>query len=131
LNSSRWLSPTRLERRPRRLPALPPGLAGVEHSEGDVVDGGHRLLEVEGLEHEADLVGAQTGEFGVRDRRQIPVTDAHLARGQAFECAHDRQHGGLARARRPHHCHLLPAVALDAHSAQRGHAAGVFLDDVA
>ncbi len=42
--------------------------AGVEHPVGHVVERGHRVLEVEALEHEPDLVGAQPGELDDRKR---------------------------------------------------------------
>ena len=65
LKSSRWPSPTRSSAVAGELAARPERHARVEHPGGDVVDRGHRLLQVEGLEDEADLVGAQAGELAV------------------------------------------------------------------
>jgi hypothetical protein len=40
--------------------------AGVEHSGGDVLERRHRILEMEALEHEPELVRTQARELGVR-----------------------------------------------------------------
>ena len=74
--------------------------AGVEHPVGDVVDGGHRLLKVEALEHEPDLVGAQPGELDVRRGDDVAAGDLDRAAGRPLERAEHGQHRGLARARR-------------------------------
>ncbi len=122
--------PDSLERGPRRLPALARARAGVEHAGGDVVDRGHRLLEVEGLEHEADPVGAQAGQLAVGGRRRRRGRPPRTSpRGRPLERAEDGQHRRLARARRPDHRHLVAGGDLDADAAQRRHAAGVLLDD--
>ena len=96
-----------LERGPRRVPPLAAADPRVEQPGGDVVDRGQRVLEVEGLEHEPDLVGAQPGELAVRRLGDVAPGDPDLAARRALERAEDRQHRRLARSRRTDHRDLI------------------------
>ena len=87
-----------LERRSRRDSPLLPADPGVEQPGGDVVDRGQRVLEVEGLKYEADLVRAQPGQLAVRGLRDVAPGDPYLAARRPLERAQDRQHRGLARS---------------------------------
>ena len=74
-----------LERGTGECATLPERHAGVEHSVGDVVERGHRVLQVESLEDEADLVGPQSGELTVRGLVTVscPATRTRPALGRS------------------------------------------------
>ena len=90
--ATRWRSPpessggqceTRWPRPTRSSAPAPPRAArcrrpGVEHPVGDVVQGTHRLLEVEALEHEAHPVGAQAGQLRVGGPGELMAGDADV-----------------------------------------------------
>ena len=101
------------ERGPCRLAPLAPADPRVEQPVGDVVDGGHRVLEVERLEHEPDLVRPQPGQLAVRRLRDVAPGDPDLAAGGPLERSQDRQHRGLSRARRTDHRHLIAGRDID------------------
>ena len=109
--------PHPLERGGCDLAALPQPKAGVEHPERDVVHGPHRLLQVEGLEHEPDVVCTQPGQLTVRHGGDVVIGDDDPARSRPLQRAHDREHRGLPRPGRPHHRDLLAIRDLDAHAA--------------
>jgi hypothetical protein len=122
--------PDALERCPGRLAALPQRGSHVQHAGRDVVDRGHRLLQVERLEDEPDLVGAEAGKLVVGGGAHGVAGDVDVAAGGPLERSEDCQHRRLARARGPDDGYLVAVGDLDADAAQRGHATRVLLDDV-
>src|SRR6185312_1734044 len=120
--------PDALKRGARRLAPVAAPRAGVEHARGDVVDRGHPLLEVKALEHESDLVSAQTGKPPIRGGAHVDARDPDLAAARPLQGPEDGEQRGLARARRAHDRHLVAVADVHAHSAQRSDAAGVLLD---
>ena len=107
--------------------ALPERHAGVEHPGGDVVDRGHRLLEVEGLEDKADLVGSQSRELTVRGLDGVVARDPHEAGGGPLQGSEDREHRRLAGTRGADHGDLVPGWDHHADIAQRRDSAGILL----
>ena len=104
---SRCPSPTRSSAARAASLALARAGARVEHAGGDVVDRGHRVLEVEGLKHEADPMRTQSGQLAVGGGGDVVTGDADLAAGRPLERAEDGEHRRLARSRRSDHRHLV------------------------
>ena len=96
------------------------GHAGKREGKLDVFQDGLVRDKVVGLEHEADAVVAV----------RVPIAVLVLARGHAVDeqvsvvvmvkTADDVEHGGLARARRPQHCHELIVAEGHRHMVERG-----------
>ena len=112
----------------RRLPA------GQVQRQQDVLLGGQRGQQVEGLEDEADPAAAQQGQGLVVQLGQLHPADLHRAgRGgvQAGQAVHQR---GLAGSGRAHDRGELPLAEADGDAVQRadgGGAGAVGLDEVA
>ena len=65
----------------------------------DVLLRGQRRDEVERLEDDADLLGAQPGQLGLADGGEVHAVQLDAAGGGAVETADHLQQGGLAAAR--------------------------------
>src|SRR6201984_3453201 len=65
--------------------AVRAGGARVQQPGGDVVDRGHRVLQVKRLKYETDPVGAEAGELGVAAALDGAAGDADLARGRPLQ----------------------------------------------
>ena len=78
---------------------LPPGQVGRQR---DVLARGEGGDEVEGLEHEADVVAPHLGQPGVVEAPDVEVPDEGLPRRRAVEAGHAVHEGRLARPRRAH-----------------------------
>lgn len=85
-----------VQRGPGPRPAFPERHARVQEPVGDVVDGVASRREMEVLEHEADVAGAECGEPLVGERGHVVSGDPYGAAGGLVEGAHDVEHRGLA-----------------------------------
>src|SRR6266498_4607311 len=119
------------QRRFGALAALAQPDSGVQQAIGDVVQGGHAWRQVKQLEDEADPPRPQRRELTVGEPGDGEPVDDDIARARAVERAHHVQHRRLARARRPHDRHQLPAVDIEIDLAERRHPARVFAADPA
>ena len=109
--------PHPLERGPGGVATLVRGRARVQHPVGDVVERGHRILEMEALEHEPDLMRAEARELQVRGTDHVAAGDLDGAARGTLERAQHREHGRLSRARRADHGHLVAGGDVDADGA--------------
>ena len=81
--------------------------AGIDHGQGDILQGIVPWKQVEGLEDEADLAVADIGQLAVLHLAYIhPIEDVMAAAGRV-QTAQDVHKCGLARARRAHNCYIL------------------------
>ncbi len=89
------------------------GTAGEQGGHLDVLDLGHLVHQVEGLEHEPDLASAQTGERPLAQRVDAAPGDGHLAAGGAFQTAEQVQERGFAASARVHDGERLVGRAIE------------------
>ena len=68
-----------------------------------VLDRRHGRHQVEGLEHDADIGGTETGETVLVEAGIVGAHDLYAAAGGAFETGDHHQQGRFARAGRTHH----------------------------
>src|SRR3989442_92683 len=106
-------SPTRSSARPARRTGggARQQVEGLEH-EPDLL---------EGLEHEPDLLVADARQLVVGQVAHFQAVEPVLARGGGVEAADEVHERRLPRSRRPHHRHVLVLADLEAHAAQRVH----------
>ena len=105
----------------RALPALARGNAAVDQGDLDVLESGKARQEIEGLEHEADLLVPDARQFVVvhaADQAPVDVV-ASLCRG--VETADQVHQGRLAGARRTHDGDVLVALDPQVDPAKRMH----------
>ena len=76
--------------------------AGEPRRQLDVLLGGQRAEQVEGLEHEPDVVAAQAGEGTLAHAGQLLPGELDRAAGRAVEPGGDQQQRGLAGPGRAH-----------------------------
>lgn len=110
--------------------AVPQRYARVQQSVGDVV---HRVAprrQMEVLEDEADVAGAQRGEPGVGELGHVVPGDLDGSRGGSVEGADDVEHRGLSGAGRADDGDQFALFDGEVHSAQGVDAAGVRLGGV-
>ena len=124
------LEPDPLERGAGRRAALAQRRAGVEHPVGDVVDGAHRLLEVEGLEHEPDPVRPQPGELAVGRAGDVVAGDVHVPLVGRSSVPRIVSIVVLPDPEGPTTATCSPSAISTADAAQRRDVTGVPLDDV-
>ena len=89
------------------------------HRQLDVLGGGQRGQQVEGLEDEADRVPPQQGQSAVVQRRDLGVAEEDLTGGRAVEPGHHVQQRGLAGPRRSHDRRELAGRQRRAHVVER------------
>ena len=97
---------------------------GQSQRQHDVVGGRQRRHEVEGLEHESDVVATQPGEGVVVEVSDLGVADPDPSGGGGVQTRHAVQQGRLARARRSHDGGEAPGRDVEGHGAQRPHKGG-------
>ena len=102
---------------------LPPG--DVD-GQGDVLLGGQRGHEVEGLEHEAQPVAAQRRDFLVGQPGQVGVADAGVAGRRGVEAGHAVHQRRLAGAGGPHDGGELAAAEFHVDRVEGGHGGVAF-----
>jgi hypothetical protein len=85
----------------------------------DVLGRGQGREQVEGLEHEADLVPAQQGELLLGQFAELDVADEDLAGGDPVQPGQAVHQGGLARAGGAHDGREAAARELDRDAVQR------------
>ena len=86
--------------------------------------------EVEGLEHEPDLLAAQVGELPFVERRQLDVADEGTSRRQRIEAGEAVHEGRLARTAGAHDRGEFAGAELDRHAVERAHLAVAFAVDL-
>jgi|GEM_PF-2282218 len=112
-----------LQRRQRALAALAAGHVAVVQRHLDVVQHVEVGDQVEGLEHETDLLVAQARALVVVHAVHVDAIEQVFAAGEILQQPGDGQERGLARARRPGDGDELALVDLEREAAQ-----GVGLD---
>ena len=80
-------------------------LAEKLHRQRDVLDGRHGRHEVEGLEHDADIGGAEPGQAVLVEGAEIAADNGDAAGGGAFQPGDDHEERGFARAAGTHNRH--------------------------
>jgi hypothetical protein len=107
-----------------QLPGLGVGVAGARvlhpDRDRDVLDRGQRWEQVEALEHEAEVAGAQRGQLALAEPGDVLALEPDLAGGRREQQAEDRDQRGLARARRALDQHDLAGVDVEAGAGERG-----------
>ena len=86
----------------------------------DIAHGRERRKQVELLKHEADAVFPQPGALGVVECGKIHAVNDHPPAGRPREPAQQIKKRGLARTRRSHNGHKLPALHGKRNPAHRG-----------
>src|SRR3989441_1172708 len=110
-----------LERPPRAPPPVRRGHPGVDQRQLHVVERGGTRQQVEGLEHEPDLLVADARQLVVGQVAHFQAVEPVLARGGGVEAADEVHERRLPRSRGAHHGHVLVLADLQAHAAQRAH----------
>ena len=90
-----------------QLPPLLGPHAGIHQRQLDIVQAGGPGKQVEGLEHEADLLVADPGQLVVLQLGDPVAVEPVLPGRGAVQAADQVHQGGLARARGPHDGHEL------------------------
>jgi len=105
---------------------MPAGLveAGIHQGEHGVLQGRGPGQQVEGLEHEADLLVAHLGQGVVVHGTHIQSVKHVLPRRGGVEAAQDVHQGGLPRTGRPHEGDVFVAVDHQVDPPQRVHGLG-------
>ncbi len=85
----------------------------------DVLLGGQRRYQIEGLEDESDLVAAQVGELLLVHGRDLKAFDDHLAGSRRVQSGHAVHQRGFSRSGRTHDRGHLAAVERDVHMVER------------
>ena len=83
--------------------------------------GGDGRHQVEGLEHEPDVVAPQDRELVVVEGAEVGVADEGLPGGEAVQAGHAVQQRGLARAGRAHDRGEAPGGELDRDAVEGAH----------
>ena len=112
--------PHAAERLDGALTALGAGHAGKREGQLDVFQNGLMWDKIVGLEHEADAVVAVRVPIAVLVLACGHTIDEQVAAIVMVKAADDVEHGGLARARRPQHCHELVVAEGHRHVIERG-----------
>ena len=98
-----------------------PLLARDHRRQGDVLEHGHALEEVEELEDDADVLPSHAGQLVLRLAGDLLVGEHDGALVGLVEARHQVEQGGLAAARRSHDGDELAAPHLEVGAAQRTH----------
>ena len=93
--------------------------AGEDHGQGDVLERGHHGVEVELLEHVADLAAAQEGQLVGVELRHVHAVDEDAPVRGGVQAADHVEEGGLAGARRSHHADVFAAVDVEVDPVER------------
>ena len=102
------------------------GIVAVEELERQrhVLDGRHGRHEVEGLEHDADIGGTETGQIVLVEVPEIGAEHGDAALRCAFEPGDDHEQRRFARARAADHGNRFARRHVQVQSAQYGDGAG-------
>ena len=84
----------------------------------DVLSGGERRHEVEGLEHEPDPVAPQLGELGIPERPDLLLADEGVTRRRRIQAGHAMHQRRFPGPRRAHHRREAAPVKPDADPGQ-------------